>query len=91
MADLMNFPDNPMDFIKQYEFKDTEEIYTNGSMLIPSFRVITMLMHYKQALLDGILEELNEMKSAPKTECSWNNGWTSACDVAIHAVKERGR
>lgn len=40
MADMMFFPDKFEDFIHQYEFKDTEEIYTNGAELIPSFRVM---------------------------------------------------
>ena len=28
-----------MEYIKQYEFKDKENVYTNGAMLIPSFRI----------------------------------------------------
>lgn len=39
MADCMTFPNTLDEFLEQYQFKDSEEIYTNGSMLIPVFRV----------------------------------------------------
>lgn len=37
MADCMNLPKTPIEFLNLYEFKDDKEIYTNGSMLIPIF------------------------------------------------------
>jgi hypothetical protein len=46
MADMMNFPSTFMDFIKEYSFKDKEEIYTNGADLIPVFRVEQAWDHY---------------------------------------------
>ena len=46
MGDMMTFPEDPKKFIKDYSFKDKEEIYTNGSELIPVFRVEQMLEHY---------------------------------------------
>lgn len=46
MADFMNYPKKPMDFIKQHSWKDTAEIYTNGSELVQVFRVEQMLDHY---------------------------------------------
>ena len=39
MSDCMTFPETLDEFLEQYQFKDSEEIYTNGSMLIPVFRV----------------------------------------------------
>lgn len=45
MSDLMMFPDTWEEFEKTYGFNDTEEIYTNGSRLIPSFRVKQWLDH----------------------------------------------
>ena len=45
-GDMMSFPDNWWTFVLQYQFADKEEIYTNGSMLIPSFRVRQMVEHY---------------------------------------------
>lgn len=45
-CEAMEFPDDWKEFIHQYEFADKEEVYTNGSMLIPSFRVEQMVEHY---------------------------------------------
>lgn len=49
MSDLMVFPDTWEEFEKTYGFNDTEEIYTNGSRLIPSFRVKQWLDHLPSA------------------------------------------
>ena len=46
MLDAMTFPDNWEDFINDYSFEDTEEIYTNCSALIPVFRVKQLIDHY---------------------------------------------
>ena len=46
MADMMNFPKRWEDFLHDYEFEDDRRIYTNGSKLIPSFRVKQMMEHY---------------------------------------------
>ena len=46
ICEAMEFPDDWTAFIQQYEFADKEEVYTNGSMLIPSFRVAQMVEHY---------------------------------------------
>lgn len=46
MGDCMHFPDTIQEFIKDYSFKDTEEVYTNGSELIPVFRVMQAIEHY---------------------------------------------
>lgn len=40
MGDCMEFPNTIKEFINQYSFKDEKEIYTNGSELIPVFRVM---------------------------------------------------
>ena len=45
-GDVMSFPSNWWTFVQQYQFADKDEIYTNGSMLIPSFRVRQMVEHY---------------------------------------------
>ena len=42
----MSYPETIEEFIKQYSFKDTEEIYTNGTELIPVFRVMQAIEHY---------------------------------------------
>ena len=46
MGDVMNFPERIDDFIEQYSFRDDERTYTNGSMLIPVFRVKQAIEHY---------------------------------------------
>ena len=46
---MMNFPKRWEDFLHDYEFKDARRIYTNGSRLIPSFRVKQMMEHYAPA------------------------------------------
>lgn len=45
MPDCMVFPEDWHDFLKDYSFKDSEEIYTNGSHLIPVFRVEQLIEH----------------------------------------------
>ena len=46
MGDMMTFPKRWEDFLHDYEFEDARRIYTNGSRLIPSFRVEQMMEHY---------------------------------------------
>ena len=46
MGDIMTFPKRWEDFLHDYEFEDARRIYTNGSRLIPSFRVKQMMEHY---------------------------------------------
>ncbi len=46
MGEMMNFPETPEEFVKQYSFRDKKEEYTNGSELIPVFRVEQMIEHY---------------------------------------------
>ena len=45
MSDMMTFPDTWEEYEKSYGFTDNEEVYTNGSRLIPSFRVKQWLDH----------------------------------------------
>lgn len=45
MSDMMTFPDTWEEYERSYGFYDTEEVYTNGSRLIPSFRVSQWLNH----------------------------------------------
>lgn len=46
MGDAMNFPSKWEQFLHDYEFEDARRVYTNGSRLIPSFRVKQMMEHY---------------------------------------------
>ena len=45
-GDVMIYPNDWWTFVQQYQFADKDEVYTNGSMLIPSFRVRQMVEHY---------------------------------------------
>ena len=58
MADIMTFPKDIKEFIKDYSFKDRKEVYTNGSELIPVFRVEQALEHYKKELRAEVIDEL---------------------------------
>ena len=42
----MEFSDSIYEFLLDYSFKDEEEVYTNGSLLIPTFRVKQAIEHY---------------------------------------------
>ena len=78
MNEQMEFPETFEEFAKEYGFKDDKEIYTNGSDLIPIFRVKQWLEHTQKpttkndlALIhtEGLDEEIrctmctNSMKS----------------------------
>ena len=67
MPERMTFPEKWEDFIEQYQFKDNDGAYTNGSMLIPVFRVKQMMEHYydvqvrsKQMLIDKCEDFIDE-------------------------------
>lgn len=51
MGDCMTFPATFEEFAEKYKIVDTEEIYTNGTELIPIFRVKQWLEH--QAMKGG--------------------------------------
>jgi len=44
----MEFPETFDEFVDSYGFVDTEEVYTNGSQLIPVFRVKQWLEHISE-------------------------------------------
>lgn len=60
MADCMNYPDRIDDFLLSYCFKDDKEIYTNGSTLIPVFRVQQALEYYGQEIRKKAIDETME-------------------------------
>ena len=71
MADMMNFPKRWEDFLHDYEFEDVRRIYTNGSRLIPSFRVKQMMEHYAP-VRHG--RWINKGEYAVCTECGGRSG-----------------
>ena len=46
MTDCMMFPNDWAKFLEDYSFRDSDEVYTNGARLIPTFRVEQMMEHY---------------------------------------------
>ena len=54
----MNYPDSPMDFIKQYSFSDKQRVYTNGAELISVFRIGQMIEHYMSDLTPQQIKDM---------------------------------
>lgn len=68
MNNVMDFPNSFEEFIKDYEFKDNKEIYTNGCELIPTFRVMQGYEHYERQIR---AEEREKVLNAVY-DCGWN-------------------
>lgn len=49
MSDIMMFPDTVEEFMEQYKITDTEQIYTNGTELVPIFRMKQWFEHLPSA------------------------------------------
>lgn len=90
MADAMTFPGTWEEFEKSYGFDDSDEVYTNGSRLIPSFRVKQWLDHIahleskRQATVSSdcisrqdICDWLNEMEKYGRKEDA--HGYHNTC------------
>lgn len=45
MADLMTFPKTVDEFMEKYKIVDTEKVYTNGTELVPIFRMKQWFEH----------------------------------------------
>lgn len=54
MTNSIEFPISIYDFLLENSFKDTDEVYTNGSLLIPTFRVKQAIEHYYKPCEDCI-------------------------------------
>lgn len=57
MTNSIEFPNSIYEFLLDNSFKDTDEVYTNGSMLIPTFRVKQAIEHYYEPCEDAISRE----------------------------------
>lgn len=47
MDEMMDFPKTWEEFVEHYGFRDDEQVYTNGAVLLPAFRVEQWLEHIK--------------------------------------------
>ena len=45
MADMMTFPNTVEEFMEQYKIVDTEQVYTNGTEMVPIFRMKQWFEH----------------------------------------------
>ena len=70
MGENMNYPDNPIDFIKQYSFSDKQRVYTNGSELISAFRVGQMIEHYMSDLTPQQIKDMQFCLREKSRECA---------------------
>ena len=82
MSDKMTFPETWEEYEKQYGFADDEEVYTNGSRLIPSFRVKQWLDHLPSAeperLTDDDFETIRIHLNAQKEKLCNQQRWEEA-------------
>ena len=92
MADMMNFPKRWEDFLHDYEFEDARRIYTNGSRLIPSFRVKQMMEHYacveKRIIDNDVAEQCPECGN--EVWLKWDverDGYTIYCPYCGYRMK----
>ena len=60
MADIMEFPKTMQEFVESYSFIDIDEVYTNGSMLVPTFRVEQAIEHYEKEIRAKAIDEFAE-------------------------------
>ena len=58
MSEIQEFPPTFETFISAYKFNDTNQVYTNGSDLIPTFRVMQGWEHYTRNLKDKHSREI---------------------------------
>ena len=94
MADSMEFSKDIDDFINDYSFKDTKEVYTNGSELIQVFRVQQALEHYFQKetkMIDksNFSKEQYKMDLQSAHDCGYQKGIQEAKEYKDLA--EQGR
>lgn len=57
MADVMEFPRTMQEFVESYSFIDIDEVYTNGCMLVPTFRVEQAIEHYEKEIRAKAIDE----------------------------------
>lgn len=85
MGDAMKFPERIDNFIDEYSFRDCKREYTNGSMLIPVFRVTQAIEHYmpkwipvSERLPENISTVIVQAKEIKKPTLGWYgnmDGW----------------
>ena len=82
MADCIGFPNTMNEFMEQYSFIDTDEVYTNGSELIQVFRVKQGLEHYEEEIRSKAIEEFSERIKA-RAHSTERNDWSADYMISI--------
>lgn len=75
MSDMQKFDDNIIENLRMFSFKDDEQFYTNGVELVPLYRVVQILEHFKvQELVD------KETPKKPKNVSEYSSDeWCPNC------------
>lgn len=86
MGEIMQFPETVEDFMQQYKITDTQQVYTNGTELVPIFRMKQWFEAHKQRWIpcsermpkDGqdVLIWDNIDKTSFTGHYVWCDGWT---------------
>lgn len=89
MADRMEFPKTMQEFVESYSFIDIDEVYTNGCMLLPTFRVEQAIEHYEKEIRAKAIDEtclkiFNHLLS----EIEWNRVLVDDWDALAEEFKE---
>ena len=56
-GEQMVFPESIYEFLLDYSFKDEDEVYSNGILLIPTFRVKQAIEHYYEEKQNDLMVE----------------------------------
>lgn len=61
MGEIMQFPETVEEFMQQYKITDTQQVYTNGTELVPIFRMKQWFEAHKQHWIpcSALMELLN--------------------------------
>lgn len=70
MADMMMFPDTVEEFMEQYKIVDREQVYTNGTELVPIFRMEQWFEHKRGRWIKKRGEHMNTGEKVTFTVCS---------------------
>lgn len=72
-AESMRFPETVDEFMEQYKIVDTEQVYTNGTELVPIFRMQQWFEHLSTADVRPVVRSEWEFRSTDKLA---SKAWT---------------
>lgn len=85
-GEIMEFPNTFDEFVKEYGFKDKEEVYTNGSELIQVFRVKQWLEHIQKTTQMIDKSNFDQRQYKADTDTAYECGRASVLSV-INDIK----